>query len=390
MIALVLLPFYIAFFAYLYLLIVKWIFTISNKLRNKYFLIGFGILLAFFAFLPFSSVIFSKSSIYYFIKKTSNYFLGVLLFFSILLILSHLIYKIVKWVMRKNENFGWKKLHFSLGVSVLTLTVILTIFSSVHVTNVAQKKYEVEISKALDLNIVVISDLHLGINTTTRHIENIVKIINEQEADVVCIVGDIFDNSYDDIQNPAKISALLAQIESKYGTYAVFGNHDIDEDILLGFTFSKEHHYDDTRMREFLDSSKVTLLDDETVFINEEFYLIGRKDRSRSRKIGVERKEISDLVMGCDTNKPIIVLDHQPSEFESMVASKVDLLISGHTHNGQLFPGNILINFVWKNAYGLYQNGSFNSIVTSGVGTWGPNMRLFTNNEVVNIQLIGK
>ena len=88
-----------------------------------------------------------------------------------------------------------------------------------------------------------------------------------------------------------------------------------------------------------------------------------------------------------DESKPIIVIDHQPKELQELADAGVDLTLSGHTHDGQLFPGNIFINYFWENAYGKINKGKMTSIVTSGVGLFGPNMRTFTDSEVAKLNV---
>lgn len=86
-----------------------------------------------------------------------------------------------------------------------------------------------------------------------------------------------------------------------------------------------------------------------------------------------------------NTSKPIFVMDHQPDDFLELSTSGMDLDLSGHTHNGQMFPGNIVTHLMWKNSYGYKKIHNLHSIVTSGVGVWGPNMRVGTKSEIVCI-----
>ena len=89
-----------------------------------------------------------------------------------------------------------------------------------------------------------------------------------------------------------------------------------------------------------------------------------------------------------DKSLPIIVIDHEPAQLKQLADSGVDLDLSGHTHNGQLWPGTISIKWLWDNAYGLKQIENMTSIVTSGVGLFGPNMRTGCIAEICNIKVI--
>lgn len=216
--------------------------------------------------------------------------------------------------------------------------------------------------------------------------EEMVEKINAEEPDVVVIAGDIFDNEYDAIYEPDRVADLLAGLKSRYGTYACYGNHDLDEKILAGFTFeTKEERVADRRFGEFLDRAKIHLLEDDVVCIDDAFYLAGRKDPDRIRKTQETRDTPSELLTGLDQSLPVFVIDHQPSELTELAEAGADLDLGGHTHDGQLFPGNILTGLMWENACGMKKVGDMYSIVTSGVGLWGPPMRIGTKAEVVII-----
>lgn len=129
------------------------------------------------------------------------------------------------------------------------------------------------------------------------------------------------------------------------------------------------------------------LLRDQSVLIDQAFYVIGRQDYSTEKKAGIVRATPEELVEGLDQSKPIIVIDHQPRELQELSNAGVDLDLCGHTHDGQLFPGNIATAVFWENSCGYLRKGSMQNIVTSGVGLWGPNLRVGTNSEVCIIDI---
>ena len=88
-----------------------------------------------------------------------------------------------------------------------------------------------------------------------------------------------------------------------------------------------------------------------------------------------------------DHSKPIIVIDHQPKELQTLADAGADVDLSGHTHDGQIFPGNILTSLMWENSCGLLSVDSMTSVVTSGAGVWGPNMRVGTKSEIVQLRI---
>ena len=292
-----------------------------------------------------------------------------------------------------NEKILSSKITFIISGSIcILLTILLSTYGVIHSKKIVYTDYNVNIDKITNidnLKISLVSDIHLGYNTHLSHIKKMVDMINNSNSDLVLIAGDIFDNNYEAIGNDEDIINELKRIKSKYGVYAVYGNHDIDEKILAGFTFNwdKSEVLIDPRMEEFLSKSNIKTLRDETILIDDSFYLIGRLDY---HKYGIkinERKTIEELIKDIDIDKPIIVLDHEPYELNELSNNNVDLDLSGHTHNGQMFPSNILIKVIWDNPYGLLKVGNMTSIVTSGIGVYGPNMRVLTTAEVVNINV---
>ena len=158
--------------------------------------------------------------------------------------------------------------------------------------------------------------------------------------------------------------------------------------MLAGFTFRQsEKKESDPRMDEFLKDANITLLRDEGMLIDGKFYLYGRPDAHRPGR-GIEtRKTPDEITADMDKNKPIIVLDHQPKELQELADAGVDVDLCGHTHDGQMFPGNLTIKLMWENACGYLQKGKMHNIVTSGVGLFGPNMRVGTKAEICPITI---
>ena len=138
-------------------------------------------------------------------------------------------------------------------------------------------------------------------------------------------------------------------------------------------------------MDALLEAANIHLLRDEGVLIDGSFYLLGRADYERPGR-GIEtRKTPAELTRGLDHSKPILVLDHEPRELQALADAGVDVDLCGHTHDGQLFPGNLLIGLFWENPCGYLQKDGMHNIVTSGVGVFGPNMRLGTRSELCRI-----
>ena len=180
---------------------------------------------------------------------------------------------------------------------------------------------------------------------------------------------------------------MLRSIESRYGVYACYGNHDVAESTLGGFTLENKNipKTSDARMDAFLQDAGIQLLQDESVWIDNSFYLVGRRDYSSEEKSKEIRKTPQELLESLDHSKPIIVMDHQPRELQELSDAGADLDLCGHTHDGQVFPGNILVSLMWENSCGYLRKGEMHNIVTSGVGVFGPNMRVGTRSEICSI-----
>ena len=214
-----------------------------------------------------------------------------------------------------------------------------------------------------------------------------VNTINSENADIVVIAGDIFDNNFDALDNPERLEMLLSQINSTYGTYAVFGNHDVTETLIAGFPISSKNAPRDPRMYEFLEKSNISVLEDETAIIDNSFYLTGRLDEKRTGNGTKKRASLDELTKNLDPSMPLFVISHEPDHLSDYNAHSVDIVLSGHTHAGQFFPLTIVQPFVWENYWGMKMIDSMYSFVTSGIGVYGPDMRVGTNSEVMVIDV---
>ena len=134
-----------------------------------------------------------------------------------------------------------KKTFVTVGGICILFIILISTYGILHAKHIYNTDYDIYIDKTCgtekSMKVVIVADLHLGYSIGTRDMEKMVKKINKLNADLVCIAGDIFDNDYDALDNPEKLEETLKGIKSKYGVYACYGNHDIEEKILAGFTF---------------------------------------------------------------------------------------------------------------------------------------------------------
>lgn len=325
------------------------------------------------------------------LSNIGNYWMGFNLHFVLAMGVCFLIRLIVKLV--KKDKYNLRLAQKITNVAVVSFTILMSVYGIVNAQNLKVTTYDVTVDKSSkqdELNVVLIADLHLGYSVGVKQMERMVNKINELQPDVVVVAGDIFDNEFSAIYNPVRLAEILRGINSKYGVYAVYGNHDIEEDILCGFTFSDDDVTQVTSIKEmddFIENCGFTFLYDEAILINDDFYIYGRPDEERPNFGNDSRLEAEKITEGLDLSKMIICVNHEPHDQKKLSAAGVDVDLNGHTHAGQLFPGNIIINFFWDIAYGYKNFDGMHNIVTSGVGLFGPNMRTFTKAEIAQVKI---
>ena len=209
-------------------------------------------------------------------------------------------------------------------------------------------------------------------------------------GDLVLVAGDIFTSTYDGLREPERYSAALAGIRAPLGVYAVYGNHDVSERLFAGFAIRPvSEAFRPPEMEQFFADSGFTVLTDEHVsLLDGRFTLVGRLDESKAGDGTSNRLSVSELLADTDKDSLLLVLEHEPVEYDALWEQGVDMVFSGHTHNGQIFPGNLYVNLMNRNAYGRVTIGSMETFVTSGVGTFGPPMRTGTNSEIMIIDVM--
>ncbi|WP_386695693.1 metallophosphoesterase [Lonepinella sp. MS14435] len=231
--------------------------------------------------------------------------------------------------------------------------------------------YQITLDKPIrPLRIGMASDFHLGKLFGAKQLDQLAEIFNQQKVDLILLPGDIMDDNVDAYLSQ-KMQPSLAKLQAPLGVYATLGNHDF-----FG---------DQQRIAEQIKQAGIKVLWDQTETINNEFVIVGRND-----DLVKDRPSTAQLIQSVDTRLPIFVLDHRPTEIEQISQLPVDLLVAGHTHNGQIFPANFITKLIYRLAYGHEKIGNGHFIVTSGYGFWGVPMRLGTQSEVVIIDVKGK
>jgi hypothetical protein len=221
---------------------------------------------------------------------------------------------------------------------------------------------------ALDgTTIVAVSDLHLGALIDSIWLKKRLKQIAELSPDMVMLVGDIFDTSGAQAQ---PFVEQLRTIQTPLGVWAVSGNHEF---------------YARGRLELFA-AANIKLLQNSWRIVASGLTLAGVDDLSIARR-QQQDQEILATTLAERPQQCTILLSHSPLLIEQAADNDVDLIISGHTHNGQIWPFNYLVALRYPYLHGLYRIGNTQLLVGAGTGTWGPRMRLWQPAEIIQIVL---
>lgn len=394
MIAVFIAPVYIAICSYILIRFLRALGYCSDFFKKKAFIIPVSVVFFLLALSPLIGFFMPVNTV---IRRTiigiGNYWFGIMLYTLLIIAISHLFSVLLRRVFKVIPKDFFRKKKQNIICILLTILIASSIstYGILNAQNIkVNDNYNVTVNKVVSgdkqLKVVLIADIHIGYSIGVNHLNDMVEKINQQKPDIVCIAGDIYDNDYDAFENPESLAKVLSQIKSKYGTYACWGNHDVNQKILGGFTFDNEPVIEhDKRMAKFLEDSNIKILEDDYVLIDDQFYVVGRIDGEKPATENGTRKTPEQLLDGLDHTKPIIVIAHEPDELQETANAGADVLLCGHVHDGQLFPANIVTAIVWENSCGYLQKGNMHNIVTSGVGIWGPFMRVGTDSEICDI-----
>ncbi|HPT12356.1 MAG TPA: metallophosphoesterase [Bacteroidales bacterium] len=237
------------------------------------------------------------------------------------------------------------------------------------------KHYDITIDRHIDndsLRIVAVSDIHLGSIIRKRSMRHLSSMIEAEHPDVVFLLGDVVDGSIGPVLRGDLLSYLKLH-DIPMGVYAITGNHEFIGNI--------------NKTLPYIESKGIRVLKDEIISLPNGVQVAGRYDRSSYSGLGRARMSLGQLLSQADKTRPLIVLDHQPDEVDDLPHHGVDLQLSGHTHNGQMWPLTAITNAMYHPGYGYRKISSSNVIVSSGFGIWGPRVRIGTKPEIVVIDL---
>ncbi|MFA5972878.1 MAG: metallophosphoesterase [Lentimicrobiaceae bacterium] len=298
------------------------------------------------------------------------FFLYLFLFIILfdLLLLFNLLFGIVSSETRKSFSFRLYALS-----SIILLSVAIVIAGVINMNTIRISKYQVEIPRRLSstdhLRVAFVSDFHIQQNTSLGFVEQFVRKVSALQPDIILYGGDMVEGDTENETTEA-IESAIRNIHVKYGSYGVTGNHEF---------------YGGNDPRNFFRNAGIKLLCDTIVRIDDSFYLAGRYDEHFR-----QRKAINEI-LGSDSNDlPVILLDHRPTELQEVSRTKADIQFSGHTHDGQMFPINLITRSIYELSWGYKKIRNTHFFVSSGLRLWGPPVRTAGKSEIMLVDIYFK
>lgn len=278
-------------------------------------------------------------------------------------------------------NF-WKNL-YCCGLVPLAATLLVLLFGYWNMNHVVETDYTVYTQKDIrdeGYQIAFLSDLHYGISMDQQKLQAYADEIAEKQPDLVLLGGDIVDESTM-LENMQQVFQILGSIPSTFGTYYVYGNHD-------RALYTSTPDFTPAQLQQAMEDAGVRVLSDETVQLSEDLVLAGREDISYSGYTA-GRAPSAKLLEQVDPADFIVMLDHQPRDFQANQEAGADLQLSGHTHAGQIWPIGLISEAFHFNelTYGQLQMEGFQVIVSSGMAGWGYTIRTSGRSEYVMISV---
>jgi predicted MPP superfamily phosphohydrolase len=303
-----------------------------------------------------------------------GFWLAFMLYGILLFLLSDIVYLLLRITGTLNPSNipAYRKWSFIVTVSV---SGVLILAGFINAVIPVVTEYNIKINKSADvksMRIAAVSDIHLGSIIRRRSMKKLSRMLDNMKPDLVLLLGDIIDGEIGPVLRDDLLQYFTCP-KCTYGMLAITGNHEF-----IGGA---------SRTIPYIEGKGIRILKDEVTVVNGGIQLVGRLDRDSERYYGKKRVPLSDLMLKTDTTRPVILLDHQPVKYEEAEANGIDLELSGHTHDGQMWPLNHITRAIYELSYGHIQKGKTQFIVSSGYGLWGPRVRIGTKSEVLLLNL---
>lgn len=333
----------------------KFFYSLSGRIKHIFFISSLFLPVFFIAVSAFTSL--SNSAIIHILYLILSVWLGFLFYTVQLFVFAWILYFILK---RKK----YKIVKFYFASIVLSLAAIISSYGLINAQILKVKEMSLQIENLPNewkgKKVLQLSDVHLGSIYRPKYFDKIIAKAKEIEPDYIMITGDYLDGS---CAEAYELVAPLMALSDIAHVYFINGNHEI---------------YDGMEdLREVLKDVGVIMLENEIV-LEKAIQIVGL-DYSRDR----QNLENLETISRIDSTVPSILLSHEPIYTKEAKDRKVDLHLSGHTHKGQLFPASFITYLIYgKYYYGLNKEETYHQYTTSGIGTWGPPMRVLSDSEL--------
>jgi uncharacterized protein len=299
------------------------------------------------------------------LERISMDWLGVLFIGTIVLLTFDLLTGFGLWAK------PWLEVLRISAIAIALLMIVVAFFQGTRPPVI--NHYEVNLPHlpaALDgSRVVMLSDLHLGSQFGPHWLAKRVVQVEALKPDLIFLVGDIFEGHGP--PDPG-LQPLFERLHAPLGTYAVTGNHEFYGNTKPAIAMSEK--------------AGVVWLHNQTQEIAPGLLLAGVEDLSVQRMRGETRDSVSPLLTGSQKGA-VILLSHSPLQVEQAATAGTGLMLSGHTHNGQIWPFNYLVRKFFPYITGRYTIDRMTLIVGRGTGLWGPRMRLWQPGEIIEVTL---
>lgn len=270
-----------------------------------------------------------------------------------------------------------------LGVRALAMSCVLSLIGvsvfNAYMPTVRHLRVQIDKPVPVPVRLAVVSDLHLGSLFGVRELAILEQLLIKHQVDVLLMPGDIMDDNTQGFDSRQMAGQFKKTLAGATLSVASLGNHDL---------YQREAYEHITHA---IKDAGALLLDDDTAVVaitkdgkTTHLQLVGRLDDHATG-----RQATADLLAHADLSLPVIVLDHRPSQIEQNSILPIDLQVSGHTHNGQLFPANVIVQAINRIGYGYERINGTHFVVSSGFGFWGVPLRLGSRSEIWVIDLVG-
>ena len=304
-----------------------------------------------------------------------GFWLAFMLYGFLLFFLSDIIYLVLRisGLVTGNRLIAYRKWAFIITIAGSALLIITGFINAL---SPVVRNYNITINKkAGDLKtfrIAAVSDIHLGSIIRRRSMKQLSGMLEAQHPDVVFLLGDIVDGEIGPVLRDDLLSYFKCP-KCRDGLFAITGNHEFIGGAAVTIPY--------------IEKKGIRLLMDEVVTLDGGIQVIGRIDRDGARFNKMSRLPLDTLMKGIDASKPVLLLDHQPLHLDEAEHHGIDLQLSGHTHNGQMWPLNYITSMIYELSYGYEKKGDTQFIVSSGFGLWGARVRLGSKPEIMVIDM---